>query len=48
MLPNSNGAGAVTRLCDRPPSKKSLPALVCPYTLPNKVVAQRQPRENPR
>ena len=44
---NATGDAAVTLLCDTPLSKKSLPALVCPYTLPNKVVVQRQPREKP-
>ncbi len=44
---NGTGDGAVTRLCDMPPAKKSLPALVCPYTLPNKVVAQRQLSREP-
>jgi hypothetical protein len=45
---NSNGGGTVTRLCDMPPAKNYLPAVVCAYTLPNKVVVQLQPRENPR
>lgn len=40
--PNTNGADAVTRRRDISPSKKSLPALVAPSTLPNKVAIQRQ------
>ncbi len=47
MTTNGTGGGAVTRLCDMSPYKKSLPALVCPYTLPNKVVAQRQLSREP-
>lgn len=45
---NANGDGAVTRGRDMPPSKKSLPALDCPSTLPNKVAIQRQPSRDPR
>ncbi len=41
-VPNADDDGTVTRLRDMPPSKKSLPALVCPSTLPNKVAIQRQ------
>jgi hypothetical protein len=39
---NSTGGGTVTRGRDTTGEKKSLPALVCPVTLPNKVADQRQ------
>jgi hypothetical protein len=46
---NSTPNQTVTRKRDTSATKKSLPALVSPITLPNKVAAQRQlSRENPR